>query len=60
MARLAAGEHGVVLLTQVRGASTAKARRELGWKPAYPSWRQGFLTGLGLSPAQSSRGAGSP
>jgi nucleoside-diphosphate-sugar epimerase len=37
--RLAAGEHGVVLLTEVRGAANAKARRELGWKPAHPSWR---------------------
>jgi nucleoside-diphosphate-sugar epimerase len=45
--RLAAGEHGVVLSTEVRGASNAKAKRELGWKPAYPSWRQGFRTGLG-------------
>jgi 2-alkyl-3-oxoalkanoate reductase len=46
-ARLLAGEHGVVLMTQVRGASNAKARRELGWRPAYASWRQGFRTGLG-------------
>ena len=53
LARLAAGEHGVVLLTQVRGASNAKAARELGWKPAYPSWRQGFRTGLG--PTQQPR-----
>jgi 2-alkyl-3-oxoalkanoate reductase len=49
VARLVAGEHTVVLLTEIRGASNAKARRELGWKPAYPSWRQGFRTGLGPS-----------
>jgi 2-alkyl-3-oxoalkanoate reductase len=36
----------VVLMTEVRGASNAKARRELGWRPAYPSWRQGFANGL--------------
>jgi nucleoside-diphosphate-sugar epimerase len=34
VARLVAGEHGVVLMTEVRGASNAKARRELGWTPA--------------------------
>jgi 2-alkyl-3-oxoalkanoate reductase len=49
LARLLGGEHGVVLMTQVRGASNAKARRELAWRPAYPSWRQGFRTGLGLA-----------
>jgi nucleoside-diphosphate-sugar epimerase len=48
LARLLAGEHGVVLMTEARGASNAKARRELGWAPAYPSWRQGFRRGLGL------------
>jgi 2-alkyl-3-oxoalkanoate reductase len=46
-ARLLAGEHGVVLMTEVRGADNTKAKRELGWRPAYPSWRQGFRTGLG-------------
>jgi len=30
------------LMTELRGASNAKARRELGWQPAHPSWRQGF------------------
>jgi len=29
-------------MTQGRGASNAKAKRELGWTPAYPSWRDGF------------------
>ena len=47
LARLLAGEHAVVLMTEVRGASNAKAKRELGWRPAHPSWRQGFRTGLG-------------
>jgi nucleoside-diphosphate-sugar epimerase len=40
--RLAAGEAGVMLMTELRGASNAKAKRELGWQPAHPSWRQGF------------------
>jgi nucleoside-diphosphate-sugar epimerase len=40
--RLFAGETGVVMMTGLRGASNAKAKRELGWRPAHPSWRQGF------------------
>src|SRR5215831_21403795 len=40
--RLAAGEAGAVLMTELRGASNAKAKRELGWQPAHPSWRRGF------------------
>jgi 2-alkyl-3-oxoalkanoate reductase len=42
LARLLAGEAGVVLMTEIRGASNAKAKRELGWTPRFPSWRQGF------------------
>lgn len=38
--RLAAGEAGVVLMTELRGASNAKAKRELNWRPAHPTWRQ--------------------
>jgi nucleoside-diphosphate-sugar epimerase len=45
--RLVAGEAGVVMMTEVRGASNAKAKRELGWELKYPSWRQGFREGLG-------------
>lgn len=41
------GEHGISMMTQVRGSSNAKAKAELGWSPAYPSWRDGFRTGLG-------------
>jgi nucleoside-diphosphate-sugar epimerase len=36
------GEGGVVMMTDARGASNAKAKRELAWRPAHPSWRQGF------------------
>jgi nucleoside-diphosphate-sugar epimerase len=38
--RLAAGEAGVVMMTEVRGASNAKAKRELDWRPAHASWRE--------------------
>lgn len=47
LGRLAAGEAGVVMMTELRGASNAKAKRELGWRPRYASWRQGFVEGLG-------------
>jgi nucleoside-diphosphate-sugar epimerase len=43
LARLIAGEGGVMMGTQSRGASNAKAKRELGWTLRYPSWRQGFV-----------------
>jgi nucleoside-diphosphate-sugar epimerase len=46
LARLAAGEVGVSAMTQIRGASNAKARRELGWQPRWASWRDGFRYGL--------------
>jgi len=42
LARLAAGEHLVVMMTQARAGSNAKAKRDLGWHPAHSSWRQGF------------------
>jgi 2-alkyl-3-oxoalkanoate reductase len=45
--RLVGGELAVSLMTQIRGASNAKAKRELGWAPRFPSWREGFRTGLG-------------
>jgi len=34
------------MMTEIRGASNANAKRELGWEPAYPSWRQGFKAAL--------------
>jgi nucleoside-diphosphate-sugar epimerase len=40
--KLAAGELVVAMMTEARGAANAKARRELDWAPAYPSWRDGF------------------
>jgi nucleoside-diphosphate-sugar epimerase len=43
LARLFAGEAAVMMGTETRGASNAKAKRELGWELLYPSWRQGFV-----------------
>src|SRR6476659_5189702 len=40
--RMFAGEAGVVMMTDIRGASNAKAKRELEWQPGHPTWRQGF------------------
>jgi len=40
--RLFAGETGVMMMTELRGASNAKAKRDLGWQPKHASWRQGF------------------
>jgi nucleoside-diphosphate-sugar epimerase len=40
--RLALGGHGLSMMTQIRGASNEKARRELGWRPAHSTWREGF------------------
>jgi nucleoside-diphosphate-sugar epimerase len=45
-ARLLAGEVAVKIMTEGRGFSNAKAKRELGWELRYPSWRQGFRDGL--------------
>ena len=52
LARLLAGEMAVGMMTEGRGFSNAKAKRELGWELRYPSWRQGFeaeLSGTGLA-----------
>jgi len=46
LARLLAGEVAVAMMTQGRGFSNAKAKRELGWELRYPSWRQGFKAEL--------------
>ena len=42
LARPLLGEFGVTFMTTLRGSSNAKAKRELGWEPDHPSWRQGF------------------
>jgi len=47
LGRLAAGEAATIMMTEARGASNAKAKRELGLELRYPSWRLGFAKGLG-------------
>ncbi len=54
LGRVAAGEVGVSMMTQIRGMSNAKAKRELGWAPRYPSYREGFRDGL-ADPARPAR-----
>jgi nucleoside-diphosphate-sugar epimerase len=47
LGRIIAGEAAAVMMTDVRGASNAKAKRELGWTPAHPTWREGFVSAAG-------------
>lgn len=47
LGKLAIGEGGVSMMTQIRGGSNAKAKHELGWEPTYQTWRRGFVEGLG-------------
>jgi nucleoside-diphosphate-sugar epimerase len=47
LGRIVAGEMATVMMTDVRGASNAKAKRDLGWRPRYASWREGLAQGLG-------------
>jgi nucleoside-diphosphate-sugar epimerase len=47
LARFLIGEQGIMFMTEARGASNLKAKRELGWKPQLASWREGFARALG-------------
>jgi nucleoside-diphosphate-sugar epimerase len=47
LAKWVGGRQAVAMAIRLEGASNEKAKRELGWEPRYPSWRQGFRTGLG-------------
>lgn len=47
LGRVAAGEMATLMMTEARGSSNEKAKRELDWRLRYPSWRQGFAQGLG-------------
>jgi 2-alkyl-3-oxoalkanoate reductase len=47
LARLMIGEFGVAMMTEMRGSSNEKAKRELDWRPSWSSWREGFMRGLG-------------
>jgi nucleoside-diphosphate-sugar epimerase len=67
LARLIGGDAAVMMGTESRGASNAKAKRELAWTLRYPSWRQGFVaaygstaTADGRSPRPAPRATGSP
>jgi nucleoside-diphosphate-sugar epimerase len=46
LGRVLAGDVAVQMMTEARGASNAKAKRELGWQPIWPTWRDGFRHGL--------------
>ena len=50
LGRVAAGEVGVSMMTQIRGTSNAEAKAELGWVPRYQTYREGFRNGLGNVP----------
>ena len=55
LGRLVAGDQVVSMVTEARGASNAKAKRELGWKLVHPTWREGFVSAL--TPEQARRAA---
>ena len=55
LAKLFAGEIGVIIMTQIRGLSNEKTKRELGWTLRYPSWRQGLPETYGVAQAAESR-----
>ncbi len=57
LARLLAGRYGLYFMTEQRGASNARAKRELGWSPRFSSWRTGFHEALR---AESNLVEGSP
>jgi hypothetical protein len=46
LARFVIGAGGVSMMTQIRGGSNTKAKRELNWQQIYPSWRRGFIEAL--------------
>jgi 2-alkyl-3-oxoalkanoate reductase len=58
LARMFAGPGAVMMGTEARGASNAKAKRELGWELRYPSWREGFAAAYGSSGSSPAAQAG--
>ena len=46
LGRIVGGEAAVAMMCEVRGADNAKAKRELGWNPIWPTWREGFRSGM--------------
>jgi nucleoside-diphosphate-sugar epimerase len=53
LAHVLAGDAGLVLMTEARGAANAKAKRELGWALRYPSWREGFRSAYASDEARA-------
>ena len=53
LVRLLAGETAAVTMTEVWGASNAKAKREFGWRPNHRSWREGFVEVAGGATQQA-------
>jgi nucleoside-diphosphate-sugar epimerase len=51
LARIVAGKHIVMLMTETRAGSNAKAKRDLAWQPTHASWRQGFAEVLPRRPS---------
>jgi nucleoside-diphosphate-sugar epimerase len=47
LVRMVGGAVAATSVTEQRGASNAKAKRELGWTPRYASWRDGFAAEFG-------------
>lgn len=60
LGRLLAGNVAVTMMTEGRGASNAKAKRELAWQPIWPSWRDGYRKGLHTKVPVATRAAGTP
>jgi nucleoside-diphosphate-sugar epimerase len=60
--QLLAGRYAIHLVTEVRGASNVKVKRELGWRPRYPTWRDGFAATdlVAQSAASAGRGVTDP
>ena len=57
LARLLAGDAAVLMGTESRGGSNAKAKRELGWTLRHPTWRRGFAAAYGsIAPAKEPKG----
>ena len=59
LARLFAGDTIATMATEGRGASNAKAKRELGWTLRYPSWREGFVAAYAGASPEATRGPAS-
>src|SRR5262249_24124425 len=58
LGKLVVGDAAGSMMTRSRGGSNAKAKRELGWQPAWPTWRLGFVEGLGCALRDDAQGSG--